>query len=114
MARHSDGTQWLWIAGLGAVAYYLYQQSQANAGASAAGTPFYSTTPTPLSIYPEFAYTAQTSMATTPAQKASTAVITPINYFTSVQEQEQAALLTQCAGGYPGCTPMLGDTQLGL
>jgi hypothetical protein len=107
---------WLWLAGGAAVvAYFAYQQSQANAGASAAGTPFYSTTPTPLSIYPEFAYTATTSMASTPGQQASTAKIPqPISYWSSVQEQEQAALLTQCAGAFPGCTPMMGDTQLGF
>lgn len=114
MARHSD-IPWVWI-GVGAVAAYaLYQQSQSGAGAKAAGTPFYSTTPTPYAVYPEYAYTAQTSMASTPGQKATTAVV-PASESTwvSVQQQEQAALLTQCAGTYPGCTPMLGDTQLGF
>lgn len=111
MARSSD--TWMWVAVGGVVAYLIYQQQQSTSGANAAGIPFYSTTPTPLSIYPEFAYTAQTSMAATPAQKAPAAV-TPTAYYASVQAQEQAALLTQCAGSFPGCTPMLGDTQLGF
>lgn len=114
MARAGGDNTWIWIAGGLAAAAYFISQQQTTAGASAAGTPFYSTRATPLSIYPEFGYTSQTSMAATPAQKASTAVITPISYYTSVQNQEQAALLSQCVGGYPGCTPMLGDTQLGF
>ena len=114
MARHSD-IPWMWLAVGGVAAYVLFQQSQAAGGARAAGTPFYSTTPTPYAVYPEFAYTAQTSMASTPGQKASTAVLpASMTSWTSVQQQEQAALLTQCAGAYPGCTPMLGDTQLGF
>lgn len=114
MAR-SDGNMWLWIGIGGAVAAYFISQQQATAGRSAPGIPFYSTTPTPYAVYPEYAYTAQTSMASTPKQKASTAVVPQARTtWTSVQEQEQAALLTQCSGSYPGCTPMLGDTQLGF
>jgi hypothetical protein len=67
----------------------------------------------PLSIYPEFAYTAQTSMAHTPQQKAAAAVA-PIPLFQSIQQQEQAAILSQCAGSYPGCTILTADTQLGF
>lgn len=114
MAKKTD-IPWMWVAVGGALAYFLYQRSQSGGGASAAGIPFYSTTPTPLSIYPEYAYTAQTSMASTPSQKATTSVVPQsMTTWSSVQEQEQAALLTQCAGAYPGCTPMLGDTQLGF
>lgn len=113
MAKSGDDS-WMWLAAGGlAVLAYFGAQSDAAAGASAAGIPFYSTTPTPLSIYPEYGYTAQTSMAATPAQKAPVAV-TPTSYFTSVQQQEMSALLTQCAGAYPGCSAMLGDTQLGF
>lgn len=108
----SSGDMWVWLA-VGGLAYLAYQQSQSGAGANMPGIPFYSTTPTPLSIYPEYAYTAQTSMAATPAQKAPAAVL-PTGYFSSVQADEQAALLTQCAGSFPSCTPMLGDTQLGF
>ena len=68
--------------------------------------------PAPLSIYPSLAYTKMTSMATTPAQHAPAAV-TPMSLFSSVQQQEQAAILSQCAGSYPYCTLTVGDTQLG-
>ena len=112
MARGSDSS-WLWIAGAAVLGYVAYQQVQQSAGPSMPGMPFYSTTPTPLSIYPEYGYTAQTSMAASSKQQAPAAV-TPTTYFTSVQQQEQAALLSQCVGAYPGCTPMLGDTQLGF
>lgn len=116
MARHKDDLlNNVMIFGLGGLAIYLiYNQAQAIAGPNMPGIPYYSGTATPLSIYPEFSYTAQTSMSTTPNQKATTAVIPPQSFFTSVQQQEQAALLTQCAGSYPGCTPLLGDTQLGF
>ena len=106
----------LWLVGGAALFYYLYTQSGAAAsGASAAGTPFYSTTPTPYSIYPEYGYTAQTSMATTAGQQAPAAVMpAPTTYFTSVQQQEQQALLSQAAGAFPGATAMMGDFQLGF
>jgi hypothetical protein len=68
---------------------------------------------TPLSIYPSLAWTAITSMAATPAQKASTAVIPPTPQFASVQEAEQSAVLGQCMGS-PVCSPLAGDTQLGV
>lgn len=111
MARSSDS--WMWLAAVGGLAYLAYQKVQSGAGANMPGIPFYSTTPTPYSVYPEWGYTAQTSMAATPAQKAPAAV-TPTPYYQSVQSQEQAALLTQCIGSFPSCTPMLGDTQLGF
>ena len=110
----------LWLVGGAALFYYLYTQSgaAASAGASAAGTPFYSTQPTPYSIYPEYGYTAQTaqtSMATTPGQQAPAAVMpAPTTYFTSVQQQEQQALLSQAAGAFPGATAMMSDWQLGF
>lgn len=105
MARRGDSS-WLLYLGLAGAAYLIYQKS----GIAAA------TTPTPYSIYPEFAYTAQTTMAATPAQQASTAKIPPqpIPSFTSVQQQEQAALMSQCAGSWPGCTNLLADTSLGF
>lgn len=110
---HGDNT-WLWIGGgLAVIAYFAYQQQQSGSGATAAGIPFYSTTPTPYSIYPEWSYTAPTSMATTPSQKASTASV-PTSYFTSVQQAELTALAAQGAGAFPGPTAMLGDTQLGF
>jgi hypothetical protein len=68
--------------------------------------------PAPLSIYPEFAYTAKTSMAMTPKQKAAVARVIPIPLFSAVQQQEQAAILSQCAGSYPACTLIIPDTQL--
>jgi hypothetical protein len=116
MAKHEE---WIWYAaGAALVAYLISQQTGAAAGATAKGTPFYSTQPTPYSVYPEWAYTAQTqgtSMAASPNQMAPTAVMPkPTTYFTSVQQQEQAALMSQCMGAWPGCTPMLGDTQLGF
>lgn len=103
MARAKDSA-WLWYVGLAGAAYLLYQKS----GLAAA------TTPTPYSIYPEFAYTAQTTMAATPGQQAPAAVVPPTGQFTSVQQQEQAALMSQCAGSWPGCTNLLADTQLGF
>lgn len=96
------GDSSLWIAAGAAVALYLYSRSQQAA-----------TTPTPYSIYPEFAYTARTSMASTPQQKAAAAVV-PTGQFTAVQAQQQAAILAQCAGSWPGCTVVSGDTQLGF
>lgn len=95
----------LWIAGAGALLYFLSQQQTAAGGTV-------STTATPYSIYPSMAYTAA-SMATNPAQKAPT-VIPANSLYTSTQQQAVNALTSQCAGSYPACTPMLGDTQLGL
>lgn len=90
IAMNSDLTTWLWIGGA-AVAVYLLSQQTAAA--------------TPLSIYP--------SMAQTPKQQAST-VVPASSLFSSTQTAAQNALFQQCAGSYPGCTPLLGDTQLGL
>jgi hypothetical protein len=53
-------------------------------------------------------------MAKHPGQKAPAAVIPPTPLFTSVQQQEQAALMSQCAGSWPNCTNLLSDWQLGL
>ena len=103
MARAKDG-DWLMYLGIAAAVYFLYQKS----GIAAAMTP------TPYSIYPEFAYTAQTTMAATPSQHAPAAVVPPTTQFTSVQQQEQAALMSQCAGSWPGCTNLLADTSLGF
>ena len=97
-------TSWLWLVGIGAVVYFGQKSGIIPLPAVA----------TPYSIYPEFAYTAQTSMAKTPAQQAPAAVIPPTNAFTSVQQQEQAALMSQCAGSWPGCTNLMADTQLGF
>lgn len=81
-----------------AVAVYLLSQQTAAAA--------------PLSIYPEYAYTATPTMATTAQQKAAT-VIPPSSLYTTTQTQAQSAIYSQCAGAYPGCTPLMGDTQLG-
>lgn len=103
-----DNTTLLILAGAAAAAYYFWSQSQA------AVTPTVSMTANPLSIYPEYASVARTSMAATPHQKAPAAVITPIPLYTAVQSQEQGAVLGQCVGSYPGCTVLMSDTQLGL
>jgi hypothetical protein len=111
MAQADD---WLWLlAGAAAIGAFYWAQSQGIL--PAAGTPI-TGTPTPLSIYPEFAYTAQTSMAATPAQQTATGQVPvqPIPQFAAVQGMEQAAVLGQCAGSYPGCTVLTGDTQLGF
>lgn len=93
---------WLWLAGGVALAYYLYQQLPQAA---------------PLSIYPSLAWTAvtpgTTSMAKTPSQKAAAAVA-PTSLYSEAQQQNQAAMLSQCVGSYPGCTPLVSDTQLGF
>ena len=103
---------WALLGGLAVAAYLLYQHMTPAANA---GIPVYSTTMTPYSIYPEYAYTAPaqatTSMASGPAQKATTA---PQSYYSVTQQAAQQALYTQCVGSYPGCTPTLGDTQLGF
>ena len=106
---------WLLLGAAAVAAYLLYQNQTAASSAATAGIPVYSSTMTPYSIYPEYGYTAPaqavTSMASGPAQKATTA---PQSYYSVTQQAAQAALFTQCAGSYPGCTPTLGDTQLGL
>ena len=101
MSHRKDSTTWLLLGGA-AVAYYVLKSSGVV------------TTATPLSIYPEYAYTAQTSMAASPAQKAPVATIIPSPMYSAVQAQEQAAILSQCAGSYPGCSVLMSDTQLGL
>lgn len=103
MARRKDNA-WLWYLGIGGVAYLLYSKSGLAAALTA----------TPYSIYPEYAYTAQTTMAATPRQQASAAVVPPTTAYTSVQQREQAALMSQCAGSWPGCTNLMADTQLGF
>jgi hypothetical protein len=88
---------WIWLILGGAVAAFIYYRSQ-------------QTPATPLSIYPSLAWT---SMAATPGQQASTAVLPPTGQFTSVQQQEQSAVLAQCAGSSV-CSVLASDTQLGL
>lgn len=102
-----DSTMSWVILGAAAVALYYWHQSSS-------GTVQVSTAATPLSIYPEYAHVAQTSMAATPYQKAPAATITPVPLYTAVQSQEQGAVLGQCVGSYPGCTVLMSDTQLGL
>jgi hypothetical protein len=99
MAKHTDIEPWLWIGGAAAIGYVIYQSLPQA---------------TPLSIYPEYAYTAQTSMAANPKQVAATAAIPPESLFTATQNQAQSAILAQCAGSWPTCTPLMGDTQLGF
>lgn len=104
---HKDSSTWLLlgVAAAAGVAYYYLKSSGAISATTAA---------TPLSIYPEYAYTVPTSMAASPNQKAPAAAIVPSPYFAAVQAQEQAAILTQCVGSYPGCTILTSDTQLGF
>lgn len=85
----------LW-AGLaaGAAALYYYFQSQPVA--------------TPLSVYPSLA-----SMAASPTQKTTAAVAPTVGEFSSVQAANVAAIASQCVGSNV-CSPLLGDTQLGL
>jgi hypothetical protein len=85
-----DTTTLLLLGGAAVAIYFLSQQAA---------------TPTPLSIYP--------SMAHTPIQKAST-IVPASSLFSSTQTQAQNALLFQCVGSFPGCTPLLSDWQLGL
>jgi hypothetical protein len=97
----SDMSTLLLLAG-GAAAVYFITQAMPQA--------------TPLTIYPSLAWTGvtkQTSMAKTPAQQAAAAV-QPTSLYSSVQQQAQSAIYGQCAGSYPACTPLLGDTQLGF
>ena len=102
-----DSSTWLILGAAAAVALYFWNQSSGVIQVSSAAA-------TPLSIYPEYAHVAQTSMAATPYQKAPAAVITPVPLYTAVQSQEQGAVLGQCVGSYPGCTVLMSDTQLGL
>jgi hypothetical protein len=63
---------------------------------------------TPLWIYP--------SLAASTTQQASTAgapPVVPTPQYSSVQQQEVAALYAQCAGS-PTCSIVVGDTQLGI
>jgi hypothetical protein len=93
----------LMLAGGAALLYYLWQQQKPQA--------------TPLSIYPSLAWTAQTSMAMTPKQKAAAAqaaAIPPTALYSAAQQKNVAAMTTQCVGSYPGCTPLMSDTQLGF
>jgi hypothetical protein len=111
MAKTDETLVWL-VAGAAAIGLYFYAQSQGTAAGTAASGP----TATPLSIYPEYSYLAQpttSSMASTPQQQATAQVI-PIPQWVAVQGQEQAQILGQCAGSYPGCTVLVGDTQLGF
>lgn len=99
---------WLGIAAAGAaVLYYMNSQGLVSLG---------SATATPYSVYPEYAYTAQpttTSMAATARQRAPAAVIPPSPWYVSVQSQERSAIYEQCVGATV-CSPLAGDTQLGL
>lgn len=97
--RGGGGSGWLWLLGIGGVVAYFASKSSAQAA--------------PLAIYPEYGYTAQTSMAATPKQKATQAMLPPTPLFASVQQQEQAALYTQCAGSNV-CSIVSPDTALGL
>lgn len=101
-----DSSTWL-ILGAAAVALYYWNHQSS-------GVIQVPTAATPLSIYPEYAHVAETSMAATPHQKAPAATITPVPLYTAVQSQEQGAVLGQCVGSYPGCTVLMSDTQLGL
>lgn len=100
-----DSSTWLILGAAAAALYYWNQSSRVIQMPTAA---------TPLSIYPEYAHVAHTSMAATPHQKAPAATITPVPMYTAVQSQEQGAVLGQCVGSYPGCTVLMSDTQLGL
>jgi hypothetical protein len=96
---------WLWLLIGGVVIYYLYtQQQQAGGSTPTVGL----MQPTSYSIYPSMA-----SMATTSNQQAST-VVPPVSLYSATQATNTADILTQCAGSYPGCSPLLADTQLGL
>ena len=96
------GDTLLWIAGAAAVLYFVSQQT---GGLVTAATPY--------SIYPSLARTQQTSMAVSPTQRAST-VMAPSGLYSATQAAEQNAMYAQCAGAYPACSAMVGDTQLGL
>lgn len=97
--RGMNASTLLMLAGGAAVAYYLWNQTSAQAA--------------PLSIYPEYAYTQTqtTSMATNAKQKVPAV---PTGLYAVAQGANQTAMYTQCAGSYPGCTPMMSDTQLGF
>jgi hypothetical protein len=67
---------WLWLGLIGAAAA-AYLSSRPKS--------------TPLSIYPRYAYTAQTSMAARENQQAP-AAIPPVTQFRSVQAKQDAVL----------------------
>jgi hypothetical protein len=106
-----DSGNLLLLAGAAALAYYLYSSQTPP---QYPGIPIYSTTPTPLGIYPSLSWLQQTAMAATPNQRASTAEVLPQSLFTATQMANRNSLLSQCAGSWPTCTPMAGDTFLGL
>lgn len=93
-----DGTTLLLLAGGAALAYYLYTSGSLAQAA-------------PLSIYPEFAYTATPTKS---SQSSTKQIVSPTSLYTSAQGQNVSAMYAQCAGAYPGCTPMMTDTQLGF
>ena len=105
----SNKDLWTLAAVVGGVAVVAYlNQSGLFQSASAQATP--------LSVYPELAYTAvpaTTSMAATNAQQASAAVLPQTPLYSSVQLSEANAIYGQCVGANV-CTPLSGDTQLGL
>lgn len=103
----------IWLAlGVSALVAYHYWSSQLASIPGTGGSPSLNM-PTPLSIYPEYSYTATTSMAATPRQNTNNQMM-PIPQFASVQGQETQAIIGQCAGAYPGCTALTGDTNLGF
>ena len=97
-------SSWIWLIAAAAALYYWQQQQQSAASTTAS----VALQPTPYSIYPSMA-----SMATTTTQQAST-TIQPTTLYSAMQSQNVADIMSQCAGSYPGCSPLLADTQLGL
>ena len=94
---------WIWaLVAAGAAAVYYFQQSQGSTA-----------TATPLSVYPEAAWTKTTSMAATPQQQASTKTVLPITSSQSASEANVSAIYAQCVGAAV-CSPLAGDTQLGF
>ena len=85
--KQNDWT-WIYLGAAAAVALYMASRPQAA----------------PLSIYP--------SMAASSTQKAPAAAVQPMGLFSSIQQQEQTAILSQCVGSYPYCTPLMPDTSL--
>lgn len=103
-----DAWMWIGLAGAAAVGYYAYSQGLLQNILPAPATP--------LSIYPELAYTAlpaTTSMSATAKQQAPAAVVPASPLYVSVQGSEQSAILAQCVGSNV-CSPLAGDTQLGI
>ena len=91
------------VAGVG---WYLYS-NMAQPPVSAPGMPVYSSIPVPYSAYPSMNY-AGTNAA--PSAKA----LPPVQSNSYATAQAQAALQAQCAGSYPGCTPMMSDQSIAL